>query len=42
MAFASMERNTPKALANFSPGLLQPWAEEVKDQKTLKALGRAR
>jgi hypothetical protein len=23
--------NTPKALANFSPGLLQPWDKEVKE-----------
>jgi hypothetical protein len=27
------ELNTPKALANFSPGLLQPWEEKGKDIK---------
>jgi hypothetical protein len=30
---------TPKALANSSPGLLQPWVLECKESKTLKALG---
>jgi hypothetical protein len=33
---------TPKALANFSPGLFQPWGKgDLKNYKTLKALGRA-
>jgi hypothetical protein len=31
--------DTPKALANFSPGLLQPWEKKCKESKTLKALG---
>jgi hypothetical protein len=30
---------TPKALANVSPGLPQPWDLERKASKTLKALG---
>jgi hypothetical protein len=30
---------TPKALANVSPGLQQPWDLERKESKTLKALG---
>jgi hypothetical protein len=29
-------RNTPKALVNFSPGLLQPWDQEGKANKRRK------
>ncbi|HKS11020.1 MAG TPA: hypothetical protein VJS13_15835 [Pyrinomonadaceae bacterium] len=31
-------RNTPKALANFSPGLFQPWESNIDDVLTPKAL----
>jgi hypothetical protein len=33
---------TPKALANYNPGLFQPWGKrDIKNDKTLKALGCA-
>jgi|GEM_PF-6917884 len=31
---------TPKALANLSPGLAQPWGTKVKEPLTLKALAK--
>jgi hypothetical protein len=31
---------TPKALANCSPGLLQPWAHIEVEEETLKAFDR--
>jgi hypothetical protein len=33
---------TPKAFANFSPGLLQPWEQFFKADATLKALAMKR
>jgi hypothetical protein len=34
------KRGTPKALANSSPGLLQPWVHVELEEETLKAFDR--
>jgi len=34
-----VEPDTPKALANWSPGLLQPWGNKWNLIRTLKAFG---
>ena len=36
----SMRITTPKAFANCSPGLLQPWGESIRKTTTLKAFAR--
>jgi hypothetical protein len=35
-----VKRGTPKALANSSPGLLQPWVHVEREEETLKAFDR--
>jgi len=34
--------NTPKAFANFSPGLFQPWVKNKEARPTLKALANVK
>jgi hypothetical protein len=35
-----LKRGTPKALANSSPGLFQPWVHSEQEEETLKAFDR--